>query len=69
MPSSSPAAMAAADRAAAALDRLARLHPKLIDLGLDRSFAFWKSLAIRIIICRQQSMSLARMAKARQLRF
>ena len=31
MPSSSPAAMAAADRAAAALDRLTRLHPKLID--------------------------------------
>ena len=44
MPSSSPAAMAAADRAAAALDRLARLHPKLIDLGLDRSFALLEKL-------------------------
>ena len=44
MPSSSRAAMAAADRAAAALDRLARLHPKLIDLGLDRSFALLKKL-------------------------
>ena len=38
------AAMAAADRAAAALDRLARLHPKLIDLGLDRSFALLEKL-------------------------
>ena len=28
----------AANRAVAALDRLAQLHPKLIDLGLDRSF-------------------------------
>jgi dihydrofolate synthase/folylpolyglutamate synthase len=44
MPSSSLAAMAAADRAAAALDRLARLHPKLIDLGLDRSFALLEKL-------------------------
>ena len=44
MPSSSPASMAAANRAAAALDRLARLHPKLIDLGLDRSFALLKKL-------------------------
>ena len=44
MPSSSIAAMAAADRAAAALDRLARLHPKLIDLGLDRSFALLEKL-------------------------
>ena len=44
MPSSSPAAMAAANRAAAALDRLARLHPKLIDLGLDRSFALLEKL-------------------------
>jgi len=44
MPSSSTAAMAAADRAAAALDRLARLHPKLIDLGLDRSFALLEKL-------------------------
>ena len=44
MPSSSPAAMAAADRAAAALERLARLHPKLIDLGLDRSFALLEKL-------------------------
>ena len=44
MPSSSPASMAAASRAAAALDRLARLHPKLIDLGLDRSFALLEKL-------------------------
>ncbi len=44
MPLLSSAAMAAADRAAAALDRLARLHPKLIDLGLDRSFALLKKL-------------------------
>ena len=44
MPSSSPAAMAATDRAAAALDRLARLHPKLIDLGLNRSFALLERL-------------------------
>ena len=44
MPSSSTAGMAAADRAAAALDRLARLHPKLIDLGLDRSFTLLKKL-------------------------
>ena len=44
MPLSLPAAMAAADRAAAALDRLARLHPKLIDLGLDRSFALLEKL-------------------------
>ena len=44
MPSSSSAAMTAADRAAAALDRLARLHPKLIDLGLDRSFALLEKL-------------------------
>ena len=44
MPSSSPAPMATADRAAAALDRLARLHPKLIDLGLDRSFALLEKL-------------------------
>ena len=36
--------MAAADRAAAALDRLAQLHPKLIDLGLDRSFALLEKL-------------------------
>ena len=36
--------MAAADRAAAVLDRLAILHPKLIDLGLDRSFALLKKL-------------------------
>jgi dihydrofolate synthase/folylpolyglutamate synthase len=44
MPSSSIAAKAAADRAAAALDRLTRLHPKSIDLGLDRSFALLKKL-------------------------
>ena len=44
MPSSSTAEMAASDRAAAALDRLARLHPKLIDLGLDRSFALLEKL-------------------------
>ena len=31
-------------RAAAALDRLTRLHPKSIDLGLDRSFALLKKL-------------------------
>ena len=36
--------MAAANRATAALDRLARLHPKLIDLGLDRSFALLEKL-------------------------
>ena len=28
----------------AALDRLAQLHPKLIDLGLDRSFAILEKL-------------------------
>ncbi len=44
MPPSSTAEMAAADRAAAALDRLARLHPKLIDLGLDRTFALLEKL-------------------------
>ena len=44
MRSSSTAGMAAADRSAAALDRLTRLHPKLIDLGLDRSFALLKKL-------------------------
>ena len=44
MPLSSTVTMAAADRAAAALDRLARLHPKLIDLGLDRSFALLEKL-------------------------
>ena len=44
MPPSSPAAMAATNRAAAALDRLARLHPKLIDLGLDRGFALLEKL-------------------------
>ncbi len=44
MPLSSTAAMVAADRAAAALDRLTRLHPKLIDLGLDRSFALLEKL-------------------------
>ena len=36
--------MAEAHRAADALDRLSRLHPKLIDLGLDRSFALLKKL-------------------------
>ena len=44
MLSSSTAAMSAADRAAAALDRLSRLHPKLIDLGLERSFSLLKKL-------------------------
>ena len=46
MPSSSPAAMAEAHRAEAALDRLSRLHPKLIDLGLDRSFALLEKLGV-----------------------
>ena len=31
-------------RAEAALERLAELHPKLIDLGLDRSYALLKRL-------------------------
>ena len=44
MPASSPLANTAADRAAAALERLSRLHPKLIDLGLDRSFALLEKL-------------------------
>ena len=36
--------MAVANRAQAALDRLTRLHPKLIDLGLNRSFALLDKL-------------------------
>ncbi len=44
MASSSTAETTAADRAAAALDRLEKLHPKLIDLGLDRSFALLEKL-------------------------
>ena len=31
-------------RAEAALERLAELHPKLIDLGLDRSYALLERL-------------------------
>ena len=44
MPASSSPQAIAAGRAGAALDRLARLHPKLIDLGLDRSFALLEKL-------------------------
>ena len=44
MPSLSPAAITAAHRAAASLNRLEKQHPKLIDLGLDRSFALLEKL-------------------------
>ena len=44
MRSSSRAAIAAANRASAALRRLKKLHPKLIDLGLDRTYALLKKL-------------------------
>jgi len=44
MPPSSSSPVVAAYRADAVLDRLAQLHPKLIDLGLDRSFALLDKL-------------------------
>ena len=44
MPSSSALPDSAAGRALAALDRLTRLHPKLIDLSLNRSFMLLEKL-------------------------
>ena len=61
--------MAAADRGAAALDRLARLHPKLIDLGLDRSFALLEKLGNPHHHLPPTIHVAGQMAKAQQLHF